>query len=351
MRRLFAFPALLLLLSGAATAQSPRLVPIGSFGCADCTGPALFSTIHALAITADGAIIIADDDRPLIRIFDERGTYVRGFGRTGAGPGELRLPVGVGTMARELVVVDMRNQRVTRYTTDGDVVSTHRLNGLPTLAAFPPQGGTPIIPLANFSGQELTLFRFRDDTLAAVLTVGAAEFPERPAVNFDLLGVAVAPDESFVVADGIGAYRIIRFSADGERRSMIVRDIPRARYSAEEMRQLEEQRNRDIARTRERVAAESRSAARSFTPPPIREERNFFSAGALAFDEHGRLWVRVERGPLQATTFDVFDASGRYLGEVRVQARVGRFALGAGMLAGVTLDELDLPRVMLWRVE
>jgi hypothetical protein len=351
MHRLFVFPYMLLLLSGAATAQTPRLVPLGSFGCGDCTGPAQFSTIYALAITADGAVVIADAERPLIRIFDERGTFVRGFGRTGAGPGELRLAVGVGTMAGELVVADMRNQRVTRYTTNGAVVSTTRLNGLPTLAAFPPQGGAPIIPLANFSGHELTLFRFHDDTLAAVRTVGTAEFPERPAVNFDLLGVAVASDGSFVVADGIGAYRIIRFSAAGERRGIILRDIPRARYSAEEMRQLEEERNRDIPRARQRVAAESRSAARSFTPPPIPEERNFFSAGALAFDERGRLWVRVDRGPLEATTFDVFDASGRYLGEVSVQARVRGFAFGARLLAGVTLDDFDVPRVTLWRVE
>jgi hypothetical protein len=61
--------------------------------------------------------------------------------------------------------------------------------------------------------------------------------------------------------------------------------------------------------------------------------------------------VRVDRGPLEATTFDVFDASGRYLGEVSVQARVRGFALGAGMLAGVTLDDFDVPRVTLWRVE
>jgi hypothetical protein len=30
---------------------------------------------------------------------------------------------------------------------------------------------------------------------------------------------------------------------------------------------------------------------------------------------------------------------------------VREFTLGAGMLAGVALDELDVPRVMIWRVE
>jgi hypothetical protein len=61
--------------------------------------------------------------------------------------------------------------------------------------------------------------------------------------------------------------------------------------------------------------------------------------------------VRVERGPLEATALDVFDRAGRYLGAGRVAARVRDFALGAGMLAAVTLDELDVPRIAVWRVE
>jgi hypothetical protein len=105
-------------------------------------------------------------------------------------------------------------------------------------------------------------------------------------------------------------------------------------------------------------------AARGFRPtssrgPPLHRsrlhrfarERNVFNIRALAFDERGRLWLRVERGPLEATAFDVFDGAGRYLGAVRVAARVRDFALGAGMLAAVTLDELDVSRIAVWRVQ
>jgi len=49
--------------------------------------------------------------------------------------------------------------------------------------------------------------------------------------------------------------------------------------------------------------------------------------------------------------FDVFDGSGRHLGEVRLATRVRRFAIGAGMLVAETLDELDVASIGVWRIE
>jgi hypothetical protein len=39
------------------------------------------------------------------------------------------------------------------------------------------------------------------------------------------------------------------------------------------------------------------------------------------------------------------------VGGVRVAARIREFALGAGLLAAAMLDEMDVPRIGIWRVE
>jgi hypothetical protein len=48
--------------------------------------------------------------------------------------------------------------------------------------------------------------------------------------------------------------------------------------------------------------------------------------------------------------FDVFDPSGRFLGEVTLPVRVREFTLNAGLLAGVVLDDVEVQRVGIWRV-
>ena len=81
-----------------------------------------------------------------------------------------------------------------------------------------------------------------------------------------------------------------------------------------------------------------------------REERNHFNMDALAYDEAGRLWVRTERGGLNGTVFDIFDAAARYIGEVRVPMRIGAYAIHNGMLAGKVTDEDEVEFVQVWRV-
>jgi hypothetical protein len=351
MRRLSWCMFPLLACAAGVSAQAPRLTPLGTFGCGDCDGPLMFSTVHALAITVDSAIIVADGDAPGIRIFDARGRLQRAFGTRGEGPGELRLPIGVGMLEGSVAVVDMTNQRITRFSMDGRTQATQRLNGFPAAASFPPGGGAPVLMYTSFTRPEVMLGRLRGDSVAELRRIGPVDFPERSSGGFELLGVAAARDGSVAVGDGIGAYRIVRYASDGTVRHIIRRDIVRAKYSAEELEELARERERTLASRRARAQAESRSAAASFRPPAIRQDRNFFNMNALVFDERGRLWVRVERGPLAQTTFDVFDAGGDFIGEVRIRARVGRFGLGNGLLAGVVLDEMAVPRIAVWRVE
>lgn len=338
------------LCAGSAAAQTPRLEPLSSFGCLDCSGPELFSSVQALAVSADGRIIVADRSEPRIRIFDARGRVQRTFGRTGAGPGELRLPIGIGAADGALTVYDMTNRQLSRYDTTGAVRGTQLVDGFAVAAAFPSRGGAPLLGLSSFSQADLELRRVSGDSTVRVRSIGAAELPERPGGHFDLAPVAVAADGSFAVGDGIGAYRIARFRADGTPAGTLRRDVQPVRRTPAEIAAITAQRDRNMARVRAMVAAESRRSTPATAPPPVSAVRNYFNMNALAFDEHGRLWVRVERGPDDQSVFDVFDTAGTLLGEVRVAARIREFTLGADMLVAVTLDELDSIRISVWRV-
>jgi hypothetical protein len=90
-----------------------------------------------------------------------------------------------------------------------------------------------------------------------------------------------------------------------------------------------------------------RPAARAATETELKAH---FLAGALVFDQTGRLWVRMERGGLEDTIFDLFDPTGRFMGEIRVATRIGLCVIAHGFLAGITMDADEAQYVTLFRL-
>src|SRR6187431_2036657 len=80
-------------------AQLPTLTRVAQFGCADCEGPLLFVSVQALTVGKDGHITVVDKADPRVRVFNAQGALVASFGRTGNGPAELRLAMGVNARA------------------------------------------------------------------------------------------------------------------------------------------------------------------------------------------------------------------------------------------------------------
>lgn len=74
--------------SRAAAQWRVDLQPVLSFGGASGTGPAELTTVTTAVRTASGYIVIGNAGTQEIRVFDERGTFVRSIGRSGLGPGE-----------------------------------------------------------------------------------------------------------------------------------------------------------------------------------------------------------------------------------------------------------------------
>ena len=337
----------LLVVVGAADAQLPRLAPLAQFGCERCEGPLLFSRIQALDIAPDRRIVVANKTEPHVRIFDASGRPQAAFGRTGQGPAELETPMAISVALDGTVeVIDMSRRRLVRFGPAGEDRGSVALGGFASAGAFAPQGGHTVAVISAPGASVLKLLRVTGKEATLLLEVKEPDFPQRPLGNIEALSVAVAPDGSFVVGDGRGAYRIRRYKPDGTPAGEFGRTIAKLRRTPQEIRLESERRAKGIAAMQARIG-------QSAGMPIIRipPERDYFDAYALQFDEKGRLWVQVGRGTPEQTIFDVFDPSGGYLGEVIVPVAVQEYALGAGLLAASAYDEEGVPQVRVWTTD
>jgi len=283
-------------------------------------------------------------------VFTTSGGVVRSFAREGSGPGELRLPIAVAPRANgELEIFDMTLRRFTRYDSTGKSLGTRTPNGFTALVASAPGSAHSWMLQTDFRTTDQPVLKILDRaTEPTKLITLNAEFPKlEPGEHARTPAIAANARGGIAIGDGIAEYRIRRYDENGRSLGDIVRPIARQRKTPAELDAERERMQRRAARMAQMLRAEGSARAPTFTP---REYRNHFNMDALAYDETERLWVRTERGGLNATVFDIFDAAGQYAGEVRAPMRIGAFALHSGHLAGKVTDDDEVEFVQVWRV-
>ena len=277
-----------------AAAQLPVVEPDLTLGCGQCGGAAQFSAIRDVAISARGALLVADRDAPVLRAFDSSGTVAWSAGTPGQGPGEYRSVVrAVLLPGGEVAVVDFTNRRITRLS--------------------PP----------------------RPEVEPAAAARGAS--------------VAVAPDGTMAFLVNNEQYDIVREDAVGRRLPDLRRTVARVPYTAAEQQEIRDRAAQEVGMMN---AMRQRAGATPSHPPPttVRTLRPHALADALRYDPSGRLWVRTMRGDSTQTLFDLFAPTGAFLGTVPLPGHIEAFALGGRYLATVAMDDAGVPRVTRWIV-
>ncbi len=126
--------AVLPLHPAAARGQPPQawtLVPDLRIGSIDDTEYSL-TAVGGIAIGADGTMYVSQPlDRQIV-MFDRRGKLLGRIGRQGGGPGEFESPGAPRWRADTLVVPDSRLQRLTFFSTDGQLIGSERIVSPPS---------------------------------------------------------------------------------------------------------------------------------------------------------------------------------------------------------------------------
>jgi hypothetical protein len=86
----------------------------------------MLGRIGNVAFGSEGKIVVTDTSIPIIRIYDENGVFVTNVGRSGRGPGEYQIILGMKTFADGRISVwDPRNINVHLYEDDGEFIESH----------------------------------------------------------------------------------------------------------------------------------------------------------------------------------------------------------------------------------
>ncbi|HEX2168031.1 MAG TPA: 6-bladed beta-propeller [Longimicrobiales bacterium] len=344
--------ALLLILAPAAAAAQAapfRLEPVTRIGCAECDGPEMFTRVMGLGVW-DGRVYVLDQTAPMVRVFDAAGHPVRVFGRTGDGPGELRMPMRIFPREdRGVDVYDMQQMRITSFDSIGNQTGNAPLRAglFVRLAAAPRSDFTYYTPLRPDRTDQPVMRLARGSDTPEEFTVLT---PNIPTARTDEIThapiLAARPAGGIAIGYGHEAYQIRVFDEQGSFVRDIVRNVSRPRKTEKEIAKEQAAREMSIGRLSAMVTEAGHDPPRLSVS--VDEERRHFTD--LQFDAAGRLWVQTERGSPDSTIFDVFDPGGEYLGGVSLPTRINSFALGDDLLAAPMSDDDGIHYIAVWRV-
>jgi hypothetical protein len=344
-----------MLIAAVAGAQVPSLTREFTIGCAECGDARQFASIQEVALLADGRVLVADRDAPMLRLFGTDGAPLWAKGRRGAGPGEYQYVIRVAPApSGELLIADMSGRRLTTLSAAGDVLGTAPITVFVTTAGTDGRGALLLGGELPMGG--LRLFRARGAAVEPVAFTdpgAAASASGGPA--FHGSSVALSPSGVIAVAPSSERYRIIRIDASGAALPELTRAIERVRRTPAEESALRERIGRQMGAMRSALERETGKAASTTAPTPAGGNTDLslkphFAVDGLRYDGAGRLWVRTMRGDDSRTIFDLFAASGAFLGSVEMAGPVQLFAFNGRWMVTTGEDADGVPQVTRWRV-
>lgn len=375
-------------LSGSRWSEPATLVEELSIGVLDGDEEYLLGDVWRVS-SGDGRIFVIDTQVPVVRVYDESGTYVADLGRAGQGPGEYEFPRTVGVRPDGTVLVyDARTDRITTFGPDLQVRNTWSYDGPALIGAMylltdgrvlvetgdRPEATGPIMLIGNFGVAEL----LADGSLG----------PRReyPSLDFEptTFTVTVAGGGAMAM-DGRQLFFPARLRSVGPDGALVagVSSDYSFRVLGEDGTELRVERYWDpIPIPAEHLEYQARSVEGWFRQldPEWSLDRSTLPSTKAAFvglqaDRQGRVWVMRDGNSIRRDDcepdpqvewraarenpcwvsrpiVDVFDANGEYLGELRRPAGLTFRAVeidGDRYLAAVE-DEDGLVMVKRYRI-
>lgn len=309
-----------------------------------------FSTLDDIEWASDTELALIDIHEGSVLIDDLSTGERRKVGRSGEGPGELSYPVRQHISGGALLVADSRNQRLSLFDVEtGDFAASSRIRGMP-LEILGYADSTALIALLDFMGEggpRIETIDLAADERRELFEVLEADDRLHRLAESGGRFLQTAADSSGLVYAAAGAeYRIVAFDTTGRVVSERGRPDLESRLPTDT----------EVERFRERL----RSSPAPIPDNVIEDAIERFATNPLLFivkldvDPRGRLWVRRMSEPTK-TSFDVFAASGEFVGSVSVRDRASAIAFRDSLVAVLVertsgawqgLESVDVYRVV-----
>jgi len=377
-------------LSGSVWREDAQLVPTVSIGMLSGPDEYIFGQVASLARADDGTIYAMDRQVPALRVYNGDGTYRATFGRGGEGPGEYEQPDGGLNVLSDgrVVLRDPGNARIQVFSPEGVDLDTWRIRGgfhtsRRMVVDQEDRSYVTILldPEASVRDWEPALLQIlpdgsHGDTLPFPDTAYDPPRIEATSTNEagEIAGMArnrvpFAPDEHTVLSPmgyfihGVSTEYALTLLRTGERHLRIEKAFAPVAVTGGERAEEEARATRSMRRM---------DSNWRWNGPPIPEVKPPFDG--LMAGEDGTIWVRVPQPGVRGEdpdydpadpddladewtepiVFDVFDAEGRYLGEVHTPKEFSPYpepVFTRDWVLATTRDEFDVQRVVMFRVE
>ncbi|HSM59816.1 MAG TPA: hypothetical protein VK849_03420 [Longimicrobiales bacterium] len=358
-----------------AEGEAWTLVEELAIGAMDADAAYQFGLIIGVDVDAEGNVYVADLQARDVRVFDPAGAWLRTIGRPGSGPGELGPAMnGVFVIGGEVVVPDLSNARVQRFSREGDPVASEPLElsrGVP-LRWDLTSGGRLVVQRRAVNVSDTTAPPAGDPIVTLPLDGGAVDtlavLPVGESVQFagGQARIRFFDPEPIWDADAQGALLTARNNAmrfevrdsDGSLRRVIT--FP---HEPKPVTDRDEQILRDAIADAARRQGAAPQAVQAFVQQAQFAD-NYPAFVSLAVGPEGSVWVQRMRSgdelvgeegafdvqDLGSAEWDVFDAEGRYLGVVTFPGKFQPIRSMGDRFYGVARDELDVQSLKVYRV-
>lgn len=394
-RVMIALPMSLLLLAEAAAQTPDRLLDVRvrelfRIGGVDAPDWASFTEVREVGFGPDGELWIVDRrGARIVRVARDGGSG-EDLLRRGRGPGEFQMPHALAVRADGHVLVgDVLNTNLQLLDPNGRLIAAARKHPYLRSADVAWLDGDDFVAVpevffvegeARINGPQgvmlvtsVPLLRFRMGSEIDVHTIASAAYtqPPKTAVQFAPHGFQPRIHWSvhrgrIALADGV-EYAIRILDAEGNEIGLVRRAIPARRPSrADRAAARQEARARLVTpdgRPRVSGASESGTSDRARGAPALlRRIESGLDAMTFAervpvitgvrYDVEGRLWV-ARTAPVwgQQPMLDLFLPNGAYLGTTRAMARLPDAFGPRGLAALIEKDDFDVPYVRVLQLQ
>ncbi|MCP4221468.1 MAG: 6-bladed beta-propeller, partial [bacterium] len=243
-----------------------------------------------LDMDRDHNIYIIDRAGAAVKKFDKSGTFIKSFGRQGAGPGEMKFPYLIAHLEEIIYVADPVGRRMVTFDRDGTFIENIIVkSGFPNVLKT--VGKNNFIGFMNkyreseegaFVGYSLVLL---DMKFTPGKILSEYEIKYNPSYNnfLDrLTAYAVGKDKIFVAENSDDSYRINVFDFSGNPMYAIEKEYSSIAFSSEELAQL----NRTLKQTMLKLGVPE------YQPVKAKYKK---CINGMFYDKEGRLLVAVSQ--------------------------------------------------------